>query len=40
MKLIVVAATLKAGKSVKGGLTFLELEELLPVESLFTSIFK
>ena len=35
-----VAATLKAGRSVKGGLTFLEAEELLSVESLFTSIFK
>ena len=38
MKDIIVAATLKAGRSVKGGLTFFVADEALPEESLFSSI--
>ena len=35
---MIVAATLKAGRSVKGGLTFFMADEVLPEESLFSSI--
>ena len=35
---MIVAATLKAGRSVNGGLTFFMADEVLPEESLFSSI--
>ena len=38
MKDMMVAATLKAGRSVNGGLTFFEADKALPEESLFSSI--